>query len=127
MTQKVYKVVRELTDGIYLSVIDTPYVIKYYLNDWATPTLKNSKIFCFKSIYPAASFLRAEGYLEYNKLFEAEVDDCYECTQDISVFGNIESYWNNGHAVKMPAPWGTYFTDRIKLIKEIPRDEWINK
>lgn len=117
-----YKVVRkrDKTNKDLTSVIRNNFSIKYKTQRWRKPRLQGSKIFVFDSLANAKYFVsRSNGFKL--AIYECEVQNPVKatgyafCADDNAIL----NFWNGTDQDNFQLPIGTYFVDKVKLIKRV--------
>lgn len=130
---KYYKIVRNVAGELKSvitsrSYVSDKFILIYKLGEWTSPNV--DKIFVFDNLINTRNFLSDERSVVGDdsknlEVYEIEVENpilainiCY--LVDIEVL----AFWLNpsktGHYL---APMGTYFCDRVKLLKKLTEDE----
>jgi len=135
MIIKGYKVTDHLMRSAY--VVGSGLSIKYKLGEWIEPTLENSKLFVFRTLYSAKAFSPKGG----ERIFKCEIEGGRKADMALDeilsifaysngarsparkfwkYFSGGKSMWGVGFAL-MTIPKETILADRIKLIREVKR------
>lgn len=125
--KKYYKVVYKESNGDLVSVnrntlFPEEYRVSYKLNEWASPTIEGTRLYCFKNLKDA-TFFAESSHGRY--VYECEVLHPRK-TISIAHGDSVEEYWTHrlkkekyGFGILTSAPRGTYSCSKIKLIKKV--------
>jgi hypothetical protein len=120
-----YKVVRrrDKTNKDLTSVTTNGFSIKYKTQRWRKPRLQGSKIFVFDSLNNARCFIAKNSGFNL-VIYECEVQNPVkaQCYAYIADDNSILYFWRRGleeDKSDFQLPVGTYFVDKVKLIKRV--------
>jgi hypothetical protein len=125
---KAFKVLVEVSDGTLLSCYAAfGCKLTYTPNQWTSPTLKGSKLFCFTKLDDAKAFastIKAFATIAVWKAFATNIKPCHTVS-GYAIPKDIVAFWDHNPAgyYKGTPPPGTHFADAIMITEEAWRIE----
>lgn len=119
-----YKVLRRNEDRLFSAIVGrlngtVQFCLEYIPDEWISPSL--GKIFVFSSLDNAIDFVN-ERYTCSFEIWECEVENPNRSVYSIPYADPhaIIKFWKNEDGLSLkPAPEGTVFCDRVKIIKKV--------
>jgi hypothetical protein len=123
MAQKIYYKLlavknKQLYSHISYSRSDNPCGIRYKVNKWIKPKIKNSKLFVFDNLF---SLRKYNSGMAKHTVYKCEVENPEYCKKLSLVYKDaIMNFWNGSNTVNtMTPPYGTIECDAVKITKRV--------
>lgn len=130
---KYYKVVTEDNKSLcyeFAGLKKSKYPIQYKVGKFVEPSVKNTKLYCFSSLFDAKFFISRLGVKISTRIYSCEVKNPGRpkfLAESIDSY--LENFWNAKNKGKKVSPYNSFFAktaplgtvscDAIKLLEEI--------